>query len=222
MRVVFPLLITLAAAHQAAAFAPSSAILPLGHTRASTASITGLRCASGEMGSEAKPSRRSMVSAAAIAAAFGAAASSADPAVAASAGPKKDDAWWKEKLESGTLSKRAYAVLHNADTEMPRTSALLKEARAGVYVCAACKTPTFASETKFDSGTGWPSFYEKLDGVELETGNIFDNVVALRSEVHCKTCGGHLGHVFDDGLMWRVPTGKRYCINGIALGFQPS
>ncbi|EKX42070.1 hypothetical protein GUITHDRAFT_74241, partial [Guillardia theta CCMP2712] len=116
------------------------------------------------------------------------------------------------------LSKAAYSVLHDAATERPFTSELLQEKRAGSYCCAACGTKLFESKTKFNSGTGWPSFYDKLPGVELETGNYMD-MLAMRTEVHCVKCGGHLGHVFDDGIIWEVPTGKRYCINGVALNF---
>lgn len=119
------------------------------------------------------------------------------------------------------MSGEAYNVLHNSGTERPFTSPLLAEERAGVFVCAACGTELFDAETKFDSGTGWPSFYDKLGGVELEEDNVVDKTVNMRQETHCIKCGGHLGHVFYDGVVWKVPTGKRFCINGVSLAFKP-
>jgi peptide-methionine (R)-S-oxide reductase len=112
------------------------------------------------------------------------------------------------------LSPRAYAVLRRKSTEFPYTSPLDKEKREGVYCCAGCDQRLFLSKTKFDSGTGWPSFYRPIQGGagtsrERDLGD-------TRTEVHCARCGGHLGHVFDDGPM---PTGLRYCINGVALRF---
>jgi peptide-methionine (R)-S-oxide reductase len=115
------------------------------------------------------------------------------------------------------LTPEQYAVLREADTERPFTSPLNDEKRTGTFVCAGCDLPLFASETKFDSGTGWPSFYAPIDGaVKQDTDFAFG---LLREEVHCRRCGGHLGHVFDDGPK---PTGLRYCINGVALKFVPA
>ena len=112
------------------------------------------------------------------------------------------------------LTPEQYAVLREADTERAFTSPLNKEKRQGTFVCAGCDLPLFASETKFDSGTGWPSFYAPIESaVKKDTDFTFGMV---REEVHCRRCGGHLGHVFDDGPK---PTGLRYCINGLALKF---
>lgn len=114
------------------------------------------------------------------------------------------------------LSPEAYATLREEATERPFTSALLDEHRKGTFNCAGCDLPLYASETKFDSGTGWPSFYDHLPNA---IGNKEDNTLfATRNEVHCKRCGGHLGHVFEDGPQ---PTGLRYCMNGVALKFVP-
>jgi peptide-methionine (R)-S-oxide reductase len=115
------------------------------------------------------------------------------------------------------LTPEQYAVLREAGTERPFTSVLNDEKRRGVFACAGCDLPLFSSETKFDSGTGWPSFYAPIDGaVRQDTDYTFGLV---RDEVHCRRCGGHLGHVFDDGPK---PTGLRYCINGVALKFVPA
>jgi peptide-methionine (R)-S-oxide reductase len=115
------------------------------------------------------------------------------------------------------LTPEQYAVLRQEDTERPFTSPLNHEKRKGTFICAACDLPLFASETKFDSGTGWPSFYAPIEGaVETDTDYTFGMV---RDEVHCRRCGGHLGHVFNDGP---PPTGLRYCINGVSLKFVPA
>ena len=115
------------------------------------------------------------------------------------------------------LTPEQYAVLREEDTERPFTSPLNHEKRAGVFACAGCDLPLFASETKFDSGTGWPSFYAPLEGAigTSEDRSLF----FTRTEVHCRRCGGHLGHVFEDGP---PPTGLRYCMNGVALKFVPA
>ena len=112
------------------------------------------------------------------------------------------------------LTPAQYAVLREQDTERPFTSPLNNEHRKGTFTCAGCDLPLFSSDTKFDSGTGWPSFYAPIEGaVKQDTDYTFGLV---REEVHCCRCGGHLGHVFDDGPK---PTGLRYCINGAALKF---
>jgi peptide-methionine (R)-S-oxide reductase len=121
------------------------------------------------------------------------------------------DTEWQEKL-----SPQQYRVLRCHGTEYPGTSPLNAEKRAGTYRCAGCGQPLFASETKFESGTGWPSFYAPLDGA-VETTDDRSQFMA-RTEVHCSRCGGHLGHVFPDGPR---PTGQRYCTNGVALAFEP-
>ncbi len=112
------------------------------------------------------------------------------------------------------VSPKAYNVLFEEGTERAFSSPLNDEKKAGTYVCAACNLPLFGSEAKFDSGTGWPSFYEPIEG-RLGTSRDF-KLVFPRTEYHCARCGGHQGHVFDDGPK---PTGLRYCNNGIALQF---
>ena len=117
---------------------------------------------------------------------------------------------WRE-----ILTPDQFAVLRQEATEHPYTSPLLNEKRTGDYHCAGCDLPLYASETKFDSGTGWPSFY---DSHENAVGTRRDfKLIVPRTEVHCRRCGGHLGHVFNDGP---PPTGLRHCINGIALTFR--
>jgi peptide-methionine (R)-S-oxide reductase len=108
-------------------------------------------------------------------------------------------------------------VLRGHATERAGTSPLDHEKRAGTFVCAGCGAPLFASSAKYDSGTGWPSFWEPLPDA---VGTSLDrNLFMVRTEVHCARCGGHLGHVFPDGPR---PTGLRYCMNGVALRFQPA
>ncbi|WP_340267575.1 peptide-methionine (R)-S-oxide reductase MsrB [Sphingobium mellinum] len=121
------------------------------------------------------------------------------------------DQEWRRRL-----SPLAYRILRHAATEQPFTSPLNTEHRKGVFSCAGCGQPLFGSATKFDSGTGWPSFWKPL---ARAVGTSRDFTLGYpRTEVHCARCGGHLGHVFDDGP---PPTGKRYCMNGAALSFAP-
>ncbi len=123
---------------------------------------------------------------------------------------KSEDEWRK------ILTPPQYHVLREQGTERPFTSALLDEHREGTFSCAGCDLPLFSSATKFESGTGWPSFYAPLPNAVKNTE---DSTLGMtRTEVHCRRCGGHLGHVFDDGP---PPTGKRYCMNGVALKFTP-
>jgi peptide-methionine (R)-S-oxide reductase len=123
---------------------------------------------------------------------------------------KTEDEWRK------TLSPEQYHVLRDHGTERAFTSPLNAEKRPGTFVCAACGQPLFDARTKFESGTGWPSFYQSLPGA---TGTQTDRSWFMtRTEVHCSRCGGHLGHVFPDGP---PPTGQRYCMNGLAMKFEP-
>jgi peptide-methionine (R)-S-oxide reductase len=124
--------------------------------------------------------------------------------------PKTEDEW------RATLTPEQFQGLRKHGTERAGTSPLNKEYRAGTFACAGCGRPLFESDTKFDSGTGWPSFYQPIDGAIETTA---DRTYGMtRTEVHCATCRGHLGHVFEDGP---PPTGLRYCMNGISLKFEP-
>ncbi len=115
------------------------------------------------------------------------------------------------------LTPMQFAVLRQAGTERAFSSPLLHEKRRGTFTCAGCALDLFSSATKFESGTGWPSFWKPLaKAVGTKTDRAF---MMQRTEVHCRRCGGHLGHVFDDGPR---PTGLRYCMNGVALGFRPA
>ena len=125
---------------------------------------------------------------------------------------KLSEAQWRKKLTGPQ-----YAVLREEETERAGSSPLNKEKRKGTYLCAGCGLPLFSSATKFESGTGWPSFWQPLANA---VGTREDNKLFFtRTEVHCRRCGGHIGHVFDDGPK---PTGLRYCMNGLALKFRPA
>ena len=124
----------------------------------------------------------------------------------------KSDSEWRR-----LLTKAQYEVLRLHRTEIPGSSPLNHETRAGTFACAACDLPLFSSETKYDSRTGWPSFYRPLPNA---VGTSTDHILLMaRTEVHCRRCGGHLGHVFQDGP---PPTGLRYCMNGVAMKFIPA
>src|SRR5262249_20624302 len=135
-----------------------------------------------------------------------------DAAPAASFEVEKSDAEWRK-----LLTPAQYNVLRRHGTEAPYSSPLNLEKRAGTFACAGCDLPLYSSKTKFESGTGWPSFYEPLPDA---VGTSEDRAYFMkRTEVHCRRCGGHLGHVFEDGPK---PTGLRYCMNGVALKFTPT
>jgi peptide-methionine (R)-S-oxide reductase len=123
---------------------------------------------------------------------------------------KTKEEWRKQ------LTPEQYQVMREHGTERPGSCALLHEKRAGTFTCVGCAQPLFTSGPKFESGTGWPSFFAPLEGAVAET--VDRSHFMVRTEVHCSRCGGHLGHVFNDGP---PPTGLRYCINGVALNFIP-
>jgi peptide-methionine (R)-S-oxide reductase len=122
---------------------------------------------------------------------------------------KTDEEWRRQ------LTPEQYRVLREHATERPGSCALLHEKRAGTFKCAGCGQPLFRATRKFESGTGWPSFFAPLEGAVATT--VDRSFFMTRTEVHCSRCGGHLGHVFEDGP---PPTGLRYCINGVALDFE--
>ena len=124
---------------------------------------------------------------------------------------KTDDDWRQ------TLTPEQYRILREHGTEPRGSSPLNKEKRSGTFVCAACGEPLFESDTKFESGTGWPSFTQPIGGEAVGTTTDRSHGMT-RTEVHCAKCGGHLGHVFPDGP---APTGLRYCMNGVAMDFKP-
>ncbi|HYF22119.1 MAG TPA: peptide-methionine (R)-S-oxide reductase MsrB [Caulobacteraceae bacterium] len=159
------------------------------------------------------PSRRALLTgaAAALLSACSQPATASDARFATSPWRKVGDAEWKKRL-----SPAAYRVLREADTERAGTSPLNREKRKGTYVCAGCELPLFKSAWKYESGTGWPSFWQVM---KPNIGTKRDLVLFIpRTEYHCARCGGHQGHVFDDGP---EPTGLRYCNNGVALKFVP-
>jgi peptide-methionine (R)-S-oxide reductase len=156
--------------------------------------------------------RRSLLTSAAALALAGRATAAAKDPFADAPSRKLSDADWKARL-----SPAAYGVLRHEDTERPGTSPLLSEHRKGVFSCAGCDLQLFQSQWKFESGTGWPSFYTAIKG---NIGTKRDLAIGLpRTEYHCARCLGHQGHVFDDGPQ---PTGLRYCNNGVALKFIPA
>ena len=137
---------------------------------------------------------------------------SSKAAAAANFEVRKSPAEWRKQL-----GEARYQILREEGTEPPFSSPLLNEHRRGVFACAGCALPLYASTTKFESGTGWPSFWQPLPRAVAEKRDTMLGIV--RREIHCRRCGGHLGHVFDDGPR---PTGLRYCMDGLALTFRPA
>ena len=125
----------------------------------------------------------------------------------------RTEAEWRE-----LLTENEYLVLREEETERPNTSPLNEEKRMGTYHCRGCELPVYSADAKYDSGTGWPSFYESLPGA-IGTKEDRKFVFQVRTEVHCRRCGGHFGHIFDDGPQ---PTGERHCLNGLSLIFVPA
>jgi peptide-methionine (R)-S-oxide reductase len=150
--------------------------------------------------------RRTVLAGLAAFAALGARGAAAEPAEVT-----HTDAEWRR-----LLPPQSYAVMRQDGTERAFSSPLDEEKRPGVYVCAGCALPLFSSATKFESGTGWPSFWKPLPNAIATRRDA--SMLEIRTEVHCRRCRGHLGHVFDDGP---PPTGLRYCMNGVALRFEP-
>jgi peptide-methionine (R)-S-oxide reductase len=157
------------------------------------------------------PDRRAFLTLAGTGTAAFALFASGDAAAATDHFVTLTDAQWKAKL-----SPAAYETLRHERTEVPFTSPLNEEHRTGTFSCAGCALPLFSSRTKFNSGTGWPSFWEPLPNAVRTRDDT--SLGMSRTEVHCRRCGGHLGHLFDDGP---PPTGKRYCMNGVAMTFAP-
>lgn len=125
----------------------------------------------------------------------------------------RSEAEWRKRL-----SQNEYLVLREEETERPYTSPLNEEARRGIYRCRGCDLPVYDAGSKYDSGTGWPSFFQSLpNAVATKEDRKF--IFQVRTEVHCRRCGSHLGHIFDDGP---EPTGKRHCLNGLSLVFVPA
>ena len=156
--------------------------------------------------------RRALLGGGILALAGFAALRSPGPAIAAGFRVEHTAAQWRQML-----GPERYEILREAGTERAFTSPLLNEHRKGVFTCAGCALPLFSSATKFESGTGWPSFWKPLpNAVVTRTDR---SLLGARTEVLCARCGGHLGHVFDDGPK---PTGLRYCMNGLALNFRPA
>lgn len=143
---------------------------------------------------------------------IGFAGCNSSPAEARSFPVTKTAAQWKKQL-----TPAEYRILREDGTERPYSSPLNEEQRAGTYICTACDKKLYSSKTKFESGTGWPSFYAPLNGGIVTSADT--KLGFSRTEVSCARCGGHLGHVFDDGPK---PTGKRYCMNGVAMDFVPA
>jgi peptide-methionine (R)-S-oxide reductase len=159
------------------------------------------------------PDRRTFLTTGALALTGAAAAAYAVPALAARPSPLRlSDAEWRRRL-----SPPAYFVLRQEGTERPFSSSLNAEHRAGIFACAGCSLPLFAARTKFDSSTGWPSFWTHLPHAVTQKSDT--SLLMTRTEVRCARCEGHLGHVFDDGPK---PSGLRYCMNGVAMRFAPA